>query len=303
MKYLNLDKAHINKLEQQNCSAENWKNVYFKELKNLEQVRNVHFSGEVKVGILSGKNISFGNVERPNGIYNTHLHNCTIGDRPFIKNIKNYIANYTIGNDVVIENVDIIATEGKSSFGNGLIVEPMNESGGRAFPIFDGLTAQMAYILGLYRHRDKVIENLKKMISIYSEAHSSEKGTIGNNVVIANTKTIKNVVIGEYTRLYGVSCLINGSINSYKEAPVYIGDSVMAKNFIISSDATVDNATVISNCFVGQGCVLDKHYSAEHSIFLLIVKGLMEKRVLFLQVLIPLLIINQLYLLRECSLL
>ncbi len=267
MKYIKLKRTHIIELEKQGCSAENWENVYFKETKNLKQIQNVHFSGEVKIGLLSGKNVSFGNVERPNGVYNTHLHNCTIGDRPFIRNIKNYIANYTIGDDVVVENVDIIATEGKSSFGNGLIVEPMNEGGGRAFPIFDKLSAQIAYILTLYRHRNKVIDNLKKMIYDYSEIHSSERGIIENNVTITNTKTIKNVAIREYAHINGVSCLINGSINSHQEAPVYIGDSVMANNFIISSNSIVDNATVISNCFVGQGCVLDKHYSAEHSIF------------------------------------
>ena len=41
----------------------------------------------------------------------------------------------------------------------------------------------------------------------------------------------------------------------------------MAENFIISSNTSVDNACIISNCFIGQGCLLDKHYSAEHSLF------------------------------------
>ncbi len=267
MQHSTLEKSQVAQLQKQGCSAEDWGNVYLRDTQNLERLQRVHFSGEVKIGTLTGENISYGNVKRPNGIYDTHLHNCTIGDRPFIKNVKNYIANYTIGDDVVIENVDIIATEGESTFGNGLIIEPLNEGGGRAFPIFDELSAQIAYILSMYRHRHKVISHLKKMIAEYADSRKSDRGFIGNHVVICNVRKIKDVAIGTYARLDGVSCLINGSINSHKEAPVYIGDAVMAENFIISSDAIVDNATVISNCFVGQGCVLDKHYSAEHSVF------------------------------------
>jgi hypothetical protein len=41
----------------------------------------------------------------------------------------------------------------------------------------------------------------------------------------------------------------------------------VAENFIVSSGSEVSDHTVISNCFVGQGCILSKHYSAIHSVF------------------------------------
>lgn len=267
MEYKPLTEKQIVQLQQQGCSAEQWEQVFISALTNLKLVQHVHFSGTVELGEISGKNHSYGKVVRNNGIYHAHLHNCKIGNRPFIKDIKNYIANYTIGDDVVIENVDIVVTEAESCFGNGIIVEPINEGGGRAFPIFDKLSAQVAYILSMYRHRTKVIANLKKMIAKHVESVKSDRGTIQNNVVICNTRKIKDVCVGEFARLEGVASLENGSINSFEQAPVYIGSEVMAKNFIISSDTIIDNATLISNCFVGQGCVLDKHYSAEQSVF------------------------------------
>ncbi len=267
MEYKNLSGKQIEQLEQQGCSAEQWNQVFITDKTDLKHIRNVCFSGTNKLGEISGKNISFGDVVRFNGIYDAHLHNCIIGDRIFIKNIRNYIANYVVGNDVMIENVDIIATEGKSSFGNGVVVEPINEGGGRSFPIFDYLSAQIAYVLSMYRHCTKVIEVLESMITEYAESISSEQGNIGDGVVICNVQKIKNVRIGGYARLDGVSSLENGSVNSFQDAAVYIGNGVMAKNFIISSDTIVDNATLMTNCFVGQGCVLDKHYSAEQSVF------------------------------------
>ena len=48
------------------------------------------------------------------------LHNVTVGDNCCIENIQNYIANYEIGHDTFIENVDIILVHGLSKFGNGV---------------------------------------------------------------------------------------------------------------------------------------------------------------------------------------
>ena len=59
------------------------------------------------------------------------LHNVTVGDNCCIENIQNYIANYEIGHDTFIENVDIILVDGLSKFGNGVEVSVLNETGGR----------------------------------------------------------------------------------------------------------------------------------------------------------------------------
>jgi acetyltransferase-like isoleucine patch superfamily enzyme len=257
----------IEQLENQGCSCTDWSQLYIHPETDLVRIKNTHFSGKVSIGKIEGENKAFGGVKRQNGIYNAHIHNATIGDNPFILNVKNYIANYNIGNNVVIESVGKIAVDGVSSFGNGTLVEAINEGGGREIPIYDNLSAQIAYILCLYRHRDTLVSNLKKMINSYTESVKSDIGTIGDNVQIINCRSIKNTNIGAFANLDNVVSLKNGSINSFKDAPVYVGSEVMAENFIISSDTTVDNATIISNCFVGQGCTLDKHYSAEHSVF------------------------------------
>lgn len=260
-------KSKIQQLLNQGCSASDWKNVWIQSKTDLSKIQNVTFSGSVKIGAISGNNKAFGGIVRPNGIYNAHLHNCRIGDNPFIANVKNYIANYDIGANAVIENVSYLAVEGISSFGNGTPVEAINEGGGREILIYDRLTAQIAYIMSLYRHRKDLIDQLQKMIQKYTESISSDTGTIGDAVSILNCRSIKNVNIGSHAKLDGVVSLKNGSLNSDREAPIYIGSEVMAENFIISSDTVIDNATLLTNCFVGQGCLLDKNYSAEHSVF------------------------------------
>ena len=168
---------------------------------------------------------------------------------------------------MLIDNVDIIAVDGACSFGNGVHVDVINEGGGRVIPIFNQLSAQVAYLLALYRHKTILVDELKRMIVTYTEEVTSTVGTIGDDVTILNAQTIKGVCIGDGAFINSASKLINGSINSTKTSSVYIGSGVMANNFIVSSDTKVDNASVLSDCFIGQGCVIDKHYSISHSIF------------------------------------
>ena len=104
----------------------------------------------------------------------------TVGDNCFIENVKNYIANYEIGESVFIENVDIILVDKKSRFGNGVEVSVLNETGGREVMIHDRLSAHQAYIMALYRHRPLLIGRMKALIEAYAEAHASETGSIGN---------------------------------------------------------------------------------------------------------------------------
>ena len=262
-----LNKEQINLLERQHCKSDNWEKIHFHPEQDLSRIENVLFSGEVTVDLIEGDYISEGGFKRRRGLFNSNIHECKIGKNVFINQVKNYIANYNIGNEVIIDNVDLIAVTDHSTFGNGIKVKTINEGGGREVTIFDELTSQLAYVMALYRHKNEAIKNIESMIQEYTSKIKNNKGFIGENSVITNTRTIKNVKIGAFTKITGASKLINGSINSSEQGPVFIGCEVMADNFIICSDSIVDNSTVIDNCFVGQGCVLDKHYSAEQSLF------------------------------------
>ena len=113
----------------------------------------------------------------------------------------------------------------------------------------------------------KLIEVLERLIDEYVEKQKSEIGRIGNNVRIVNCGTIKNVRIGEYATLGGVSKLKNGTINSNQYAPVHIGSGVKCNDFVLCSGVDITDSTLVSRCFVGQGTVMGKHYSALDSLF------------------------------------
>ena len=262
-----LTSAEIAQLEAQGCSATNWADVDVAADFDARYVHNARFSGHNTLGAFRREIQLPGGLTIHSGIYNATLHNCEVGDDAHLYNIHNYIANYHIGNNTCIENVNAILVDGCTTFGNGVRVPVMNEGGGREIPIFNELSASLAYILTLYRHRPAMIHQLERMIDAYAEQQASDHGYIGDNVRIVNCGSIKNVRIGDYAELKGVSRLKNGSVNSNQTAPVRLGSGVKCADFIIASGVTIGDSTLVDKCFVGQGCIFDKHYSAGESLF------------------------------------
>ena len=266
MAYKNFTQKEIERLQAAGCEAEDWKKVFVDGTK-VDHLRRVRFSGTVRLGRFEREFELPGGIRKHAGISDATLHNVTVGDNCLIENVSNYIANYEIGHDSVLENVDLVVTEGPCRFGNGVAVSVMNETGGREVLIYDRLSAQVAYVMAMYRHRPELIKALDDMVEAYAKAQESSYGRIGNHVFIRNTRYLHGVRIGDYAVISGVNRLRNGSVNSNEAAPVTISHGVIADDFIISSGSRVEDNTTFTRCFIGQACRFGHSYSASDSLF------------------------------------
>ena len=267
MEYRKLTEAEIARLKEQSCLADEWEQVRVAEHFSTAYVHHTRFSGEVKLGVFCSEFTLPGGIRKHAGLRHVTLHNVTVGDNCCIENVQNYIANYEIGHDTFIENVDVLLVDGVSTFGNGVEVSVLNETGGREVLISDKLSAHQAYIQALYRHRPELITRLREITDYYAQKHASATGHIGHHVTILNAGSIRNVRIGDYCHICGTSRLTNGSINSNEQAPVRIGHGVICDDFIVSSGSHVDDGAMLTRCFVGQACRLGHNYSASDSLF------------------------------------
>lgn len=265
--YRNLFDEEIGQLVHQGCSSPDWNLIKVSPDFVVNNIENCKFSGHIQLNSFHGSVKLVGGITFKTGIYNAWLHNCEVGKNALIHNVRSYIANYIIEEGVIIHNITTLAVDGEASFGNGVIVEAINEGGGREIPIYDYLSAHVAYMMCLYRHRPTLVKKLTNMVLGYADFVKSNKGVIGANSKILNCNTILNVKTGPATIIDGAKKLKNGSINSNYEAPVVIGEGVIMEDFIVSSGTKITDATLISKCFIGQGCILDKHYSAVNSLF------------------------------------
>ncbi len=258
-----LTDKQIETLISQGCTAEDFNLITVAEVFDPTRVRNCHFSGNIYIG---GQERLVNN-SRPAGVYNAVIHNCSIDDNVFINNVNNCIANYNIQSDVIIDNVDLIAVGGESTFGNGIEVIVINEAGGRETPIYDNIPAPVAYIIALYRHDQPLIDNIKSMIADYVESVKSNQGLIGKGARITNCSVLQDVKIGPAAVLEQVTSLKNATVNSSPTDPAYIGAGVIARNFIASDGSVISDGAMVENCFVGQAVELSKGFSAQDSLF------------------------------------
>ncbi len=267
MSYRKLSNEEIIKLGTQGCYSENWDLIKVCPDFTPDFCRQVEFSGNVRLGLFGNVVSTIAGMTKRSGIYNAHIHNATIHDGVYIRNINNGIANYTIEKNVFIENVELLAVDSETSFGNGVHVPVMNEQGGRKTPMFTGLSAQLAYILAFYRHLPGLVEVLTEIIDKQVQTTKSSHGIIGQESRIINCETITNVAIGPSSYLHGVKRLHNSTLNSTSSSPVEVGNSVIADSVIINGNSRVLDGTIVDTCFIAEGCEFSKHFSAEKSLF------------------------------------
>jgi hypothetical protein len=266
MDYRKLTKQEINSLKSHGCFCENWENITVRDGFSTDRIRNVTFSGKIQLGFFSEHiKTEYGTV-KPCGLYDSDIQDCEISDNVRISNVEN-LANYKIESCVIVENVFQLVVCGKTTFGNGVELEILNEGGGRELQIFDKLSSQLAYLLVIYRHNMDFINKLNESIKKYVETKRATKGLIQQDARIENCQKIINVAVGEKATIASALHLENGTIISNQNDPVFIGEGVIAKSFIIQSGSKVDGAAILHSSFVGQGVQIGKQFSAENSAF------------------------------------
>ncbi len=94
-----------------------------------------------------------------------------------------------------------------------------------------------------------------------------ERGNIGNNVKIVNTKEITNCVINDLCEVNGASRLSDCTLLGSVHGNVYTGTGVIIENSIIAEGSSVINSVKIQDCFVGEACQLSNGFTASASVF------------------------------------
>ena len=266
-RYRKLTQQEIDIMQERGCVCEEWDRIGVPDGFIPEGFKNVSFHGDIKLGIMDARIGSPGGISRKCGIYNSALHNCVIGNNVYIRNVSNYISNYIVGDNVIIDGINTLKVRGAVTFGNGIRASVINEGGGREVPIYDRLSAHEAYMIALYRHKTILLEKMRSMISDYCDSVRSSVGIIGEGTHISNCGYISDVKIGKHAELIGIVRLNNGTVNSSVAAPTKVGAGVIADDFIMAEGCSVTDGVIIERCFIGQGTELSKQYSAVDSVF------------------------------------
>lgn len=212
--------------------AEDWSQIYVSEDFNPEQLQQARLGGRIELA--SGARI-----------------------------IGSVVTNYRIGERSLIEQCTAVQCRHRSTFGNGVGVAAMNENGGRTVKICDMMSAQVAYMLALYRNRPQLIATLEAMVARVADERADTLGSVGADCTICGARFLREVRIGDRVKVDGVSVLENGSLCD----DCYVGVDVKAYDFIIAEGTRVANGVTLERCFVGESAILDKGFTAAESLF------------------------------------
>lgn len=265
--YRQLTENEIIILENNSCWSEDWTRVLVAEDFKANYFHRVMFYGDIRLGNFE-KNVEVAQgFVKHSGINNATLRNVTVGDNCLIENIGNYINNYTIGDDCYISNVCTMETTEGATYGEGHLVSVLNEVGDGNLILFRNLNSQFAAFMVKHFHNKPLKEAIRRLINEEIERTLPERGTIGNNVKIVNTKEITNTLLYEGCEISGASRLSDCSVMSSNTNSVYIGTGVICENSIISDGCSIINSVKMQDCFVGEACQITNGFTAEASVF------------------------------------
>lgn len=247
----------IAQLEERGCWAEDWSNILVDDDFIVAPVANVTFHGHVEIGNLNDSIDVEEGFRRRCGVKNVMLRDVTIGDGCLIENVRGYISNYAIGDHCYISDLGVMTSQEGSTFGNGTTISVLNEGGDGNVVIFDGLTAQLAWMM----------VNFPAVMKLVRTSTDSKRGTVGAGSRIVGVKEISSVKIGEGCEVRGASRLSNCTILSNDDASTLIGTDVIIENSVVAAGASVLDGAKVDNCFVGESVHVGKGFSADSSLF------------------------------------
>jgi hypothetical protein len=243
IEYRQLNAHEIEILVRNRNQSDDWNRILVSDAFNPELVKNCKFYGLVRIGKLEPWYLEFKNLRRPVGLYNSTICSCDLGDNVVIDNV-NYLSHYIIGNDVILVNVEELATTNYAKFGNGIVkvgepesqriwLEICNENGGRSVIPFNGMLPGDAYLWSRFRDDTALQDCFKAFTEKKFDRQRGYYGKIGHRTVIKNCKTIKDVWVGSDAYLKGANKLKNLTVNSSADAPSQIGEGCELVNGIV----------------------------------------------------------------------
>lgn len=230
-----LTPSQIAILEANGCRCADWSRVTVAEGFNPQACRWADFEGEVRLGAV--KELSY----------------CLL-------------RNVSVGDGVTIRHCRELSATTDATYGNGVKVSVLDETGGRAVTIYRDIRAAQAYKQAFWRHSITLQNELAATANtlIAKNIEEARRLTVGNGSTLAGCGELRNVCIGRECTLTGVSSLSNGTVDDYTE----VTHNVIASDFIFDKGARITDGAQILRSFIGQGAQVGGGFTAHDSIIL-----------------------------------
>ncbi len=274
--YRHLKTKEIALLEENLNTSTCWDDVLVTDPFNPSLIKNSEFYGLVRLGTMDKQIVSFHDFSVPVGITNSRIVSCDIGNCCAVLDCS-YLSHYIIADHVILYRIGEMQTTNHAKFGSGVLkegedpdvmitVDIMNEAGGRAVRLFNGMIPADAYLWGSYRDDQALMKAFNTLTDNTCDTKRGYYGYVGSQSIVKSCDTIKDVWIGEGAYIKGANKLKNLRLRSTLAEPVQIGEGVELVNGIIGSGSRVFYGCKAIRFMMGDNCNLKYGARLIHSI-------------------------------------
>ena len=244
-----------------------WQNIYVDDSIDgfdVSLISFTFFSGTIILGKIQNAALHYNDLRLNCGIRNSKINDCVIGDFCVIDNVQ-YLDNYTIGNRVILFNIQELCCTKHAKFGNGILKkgEPeehriwigvANENEGRKVLPFETMIPADAYIWSHYRDDKELLNRFQELTEAGNTGELNTFGLIEDDVVIKNVNIIKDTKICAAAYIKGAFKLKNITVLSSEEEPSQIGEGVEMVNGILGYASKVFYQAIAVRFVIGRNC-------------------------------------------------
>ena len=109
-----LNESEIESLIEKGCKSDNWRSIQVAEKFDTENIENVHFSGEINLGVFKDSCEVEKNVLKPSGLYNCFLKNVSIQNNVRVADVG-FVQNYIIEEGACVDNTKSLIIAGETT--------------------------------------------------------------------------------------------------------------------------------------------------------------------------------------------
>ncbi len=246
-----LTSDEIADLERQGSRADDWHSVRVGDRFVSGRIYNSRFIGSCYLGVTAGRVPDTGAASSMEIIGSTVssswiMGGCRISGGSFLHRTL-----LCTGAEVTASTV---AAEGSSCFGNGTVISPGLESGGREIAVCADLELALAEALCGMRDDGELQEAYRRFIAAYLSASTADFSIAAEGASVSRLLSGKNIFLGRGVRVE--NCPEVADVTVYGTA---------AGGSTVSGGAVVRQSIIRENCTVDSGALVEKCLHLSHS--------------------------------------
>ena len=263
----NLTPEEITLLEARGNYSPDWSQVLVHRDFIPDFIRNSSFSGEVLLGIFSGKERTCGKgITISSGIVNTTIRDSVIHSEVSAHGAGLIDKCHIMDGATVFETKLLCGSTGGAPFGIGTAINVGNEAGGREFLLSPELSMEEIISVCTNPHDETIIADHKKSLETLLERTTFPCAIVDTGACITTSGTIRNCFIGEDASVNGALLLEDSVMVSSTEAPVTVGHGAHIRKSMIQWGSSVTSMAIVEKSFLGEASGVERHGKVTSSV-------------------------------------